>query len=138
MGMAAVVDSKEIKRFALLPISSSKQWIEGWNREISITGKTHLKANFSSGGAITAPHLNQVVKAHQRFARTLVKAPLNLQVIKTLGLQGCSHQWQCQGLNPQALNPLVVFVENLVIKPLAREPLGERTSLGSFRQILLG
>ena len=138
MGMAAVVDPKEVKCFALLPIRSSKQWIEGWDREISITGQAHLKANFSRGSAITAPNLNQVIEADQRFARALIKAPLNLQVIKTLGLQGCSHQWPCQGLNPQALNPQVVVLKNLVIKTLAREPLGERTSLGSFQQSLLG
>ena len=104
MGMTSLVDSKEVKRFSLLPISSTKQRIKEWNREISITGETHLKANFSSGGAITAPQLNQVIKADQRFARALIKAPFNLQAIKTLGFHPRGHNWQRQRLITDAPN----------------------------------
>ena len=74
-----------------------------------------------------------MVEANQRLTGTVVVAPLHLQVIKTLGLEGSGHHWKGQRLNGNTLSAQVVRGEDPMVKPLGVQPLGERAGGGQFR-----
>ena len=139
--MAFVLNAEHVEGFPFLPIGTAPDAIETRNREGAIPGQEYLdphllRANLRRQGSLGVAQglngisqggkLDQVVKTDQATARSLVIAPLALQIVEARSLEGCGQQGQKGRFNAQGLDAEMVYPQDLMVETLGYQPAAYR------------